>query len=497
MTDLLQAWLSLQALAVAGSLLALGVSRLPVAPADAVRAVRAAVVLTLLLPLAVLAPVGAPYRPPPQVFSAPIDGSLSIGAASAPPAIAADQLDLLALAVAGLLALAVARTARDAWQLGAIVRRAPVLHRVGGVEVRLSAEASSPFAVALPGRAVVVLDPETAAHPADRLVALRHELQHHRAGDPTFAWIGRLLAVLSAGNPLVPRALRELQALEELACDAAVLRRTPARAYADCLLRAARRAPARPLTAGLTASLLHRRITMLTRPALPHARWLPVALAAALATTAWASSGLVDRATPDLTEIARRASGPDLVVPDEDVVRDALAELTASPARRAHLRGALERMADHAPLVDGALDDYGLPRALAAVPIVESGYENLGDGAEGLSYAPGIPGKGLWMFIPATARAYGLRVDDEVDERLDLVLETDAAMRLLSDLHAELGDWGLALAGYNQGAEHVREAIAREGTRDPWELVRRGALNEYAPMVMAAVLVVEEPALAR
>ncbi|MEZ4236367.1 MAG: transglycosylase SLT domain-containing protein [Myxococcota bacterium] len=56
---------------------------------------------------------------------------------------------------------------------------------------------------------------------------------------------------------------------------------------------------------------------------------------------------------------------------------------------------------------------------------------------------------GLWMFIPSTARAYGLQVDDAVDERLDPASVTGAAIALLSDLQ-RYGDWALALAGYNQ-----------------------------------------------
>jgi len=81
------------------------------------------------------------------------------------------------------------------------------------------------------------------------------------------------------------------------------------------------------------------------------------------------------------------------------------------------------------------------------------------------------------------------------DDRLDEVVETDAAMRLLSDLYDEFGDWPLALAGYNQGAGRVRRAIAEQGTRDAWELIESGALNRYAALVMAAAIVIEEPAL--
>jgi membrane-bound lytic murein transglycosylase D len=95
------------------------------------------------------------------------------------------------------------------------------------------------------------------------------------------------------------------------------------------------------------------------------------------------------------------------------------------------------------------------------------------------------------MFIPQTARQYGLRVDEQVDERLDPELETAAAMALLTDLHDEFGDWGLALAAYNKGARAVRKAIHSSDSRSVLRLIELGALSPYAARVMAAALLME------
>jgi soluble lytic murein transglycosylase-like protein len=99
------------------------------------------------------------------------------------------------------------------------------------------------------------------------------------------------------------------------------------------------------------------------------------------------------------------------------------------------------------------------------------------------------------MFVSGTARSYGLRVDAARDDRLDPAKETHAAVKLLSDLYVEFGDWALAIAAYNQGAQTVRLAIRAEGTRDAWTLIERGALNSYLPKVMAAALLLEDPSL--
>jgi len=190
--------------------------------------------------------------------------------------------------------------------------------------------------------------------------------------------------------------------------------------------------------------------------------------------------------------LSRACYHGDLHIPTEDVIASALHRMTQTVEGRSFLHDGMARRADYQELVDVAIAEYGLPRELAAVPLVESGYANLGDGP-GESMAPGAGGAGLWMFIPQTARHYGLQVDGQVDERLDPTKETDAAMRLLVDLYNQFEDWGLALAAYNQGAARVRAAIEAEGTSDVWELTRRGAVNRYAATVMATVLVMEQP----
>lgn len=183
-------------------------------------------------------------------------------------------------------------------------------------------------------------------------------------------------------------------------------------------------------------------------------------------------------------------------VPADVVVQRALSRLTTR-AERFVCRG-LERQPAWAALVHDALDDASLPPLLAAVPLVESGYSNWGapGESESASAAPGtVPGRGLWMFIPETARTYGLVVDGASDERLDPVKETEAAVALLSDLHERYNDWGLALAAYNQGERAVDRAIQEGDSRDVLRLIEAGHLNPYAAQVMAGALVMAEPSL--
>lgn len=371
-----------------------------------------------------------------------------------------------------------------AWACGAAalrrrVRDTPLLRRVRGVEIRAG---SSSWSAWLPGRRVVVLAPH--ASRSDQQLTLRHELQHHRQGDPQWAWVLFGLQVLCAFNPAVHLLARSLRALEELACDAALMARgTSAKRYGAALLRAATPRKGPLAIAFHTPTLLEGRLTLLKKANMTKkemtrrtatARWL---LALGLITC----SGMAVAAELRVPVVQSTAA---FEVPAHPVVDSARGRLDQSMA--GFLSEGLQRYPQWAPMVHAELDAWGLPPELAAVPLIESGYQNLGSYTPGSSAAPGVPGKGLWMFIPSTARTYGLQVNETQDQRLDAVLETRAAAALLSDLYQDFGDWGLALAGYNQGATHVRNAMEVQQTEDWGTLVERGALNNYSALVFAA-----------
>jgi soluble lytic murein transglycosylase-like protein len=142
------------------------------------------------------------------------------------------------------------------------------------------------------------------------------------------------------------------------------------------------------------------------------------------------------------------------------------------------------------PPVSAKRAKYGVPAEFAAIPIVESGYQNLPQ--RGNNHTRGA---GLWQFIPSTARNFGLKVDAQVDERLDIERETDAAMRLLLANKARFNSWELSLLAYNVGENKVQDAINRTGSRDVWTLIDAGVENDTADVakVMAAILIMKNP----
>jgi membrane-bound lytic murein transglycosylase D len=140
-------------------------------------------------------------------------------------------------------------------------------------------------------------------------------------------------------------------------------------------------------------------------------------------------------------------------------------------------------------LVQEILEQNGVPPELYYLGMIESGYASRA--------RSGARAVGIWQFMPATARRYGLRVNKDVDERLDVMRSTRAAARYLRDLKNEFGSWYMAMAAYNCGEGRVRRAVRRHRTLDYWTLARRRALpaetSDYVPKFQAAMKIARNP----
>jgi soluble lytic murein transglycosylase-like protein len=139
---------------------------------------------------------------------------------------------------------------------------------------------------------------------------------------------------------------------------------------------------------------------------------------------------------------------------------------------------------DLLPVIQHTLIANALPPQLSAVVIVESG----GD-ANALSPKGA---RGLWQLMPDTARRYGLRVDAEVDDRLDPLKSTHAAVHYLRDLYDMFHDWSLALAAYNAGENRIQSVMDRTGIRRFTEMADKRLLPsetiQYVPAVLKLMM---------
>ncbi len=133
------------------------------------------------------------------------------------------------------------------------------------------------------------------------------------------------------------------------------------------------------------------------------------------------------------------------------------------------------------PLFEEVLGRYDLPYELKYLPIIESALNPMARSHVGAA--------GLWQFMPATGKLFGLEVNSLVDERMDPLKSTEAACRFLGSMYAIYHDWNLVIAAYNCGAGNVNKAIRRAGgKRDFWSIypfLPRETRN-YVPIFIAA-----------
>jgi membrane-bound lytic murein transglycosylase D len=118
---------------------------------------------------------------------------------------------------------------------------------------------------------------------------------------------------------------------------------------------------------------------------------------------------------------------------------------------RGDFQQSLQRMTKYEQMITDKLDARGMPRELIYLAMIESNFNPT-------AKSP-VKAVGLWQFMSATARQFGLSVGRKVDERKDPAKATDAALAYLDQLHDRFGSWYLAAAAYNSGQGTVSKAL--------------------------------------
>ncbi len=145
----------------------------------------------------------------------------------------------------------------------------------------------------------------------------------------------------------------------------------------------------------------------------------------------------------------------------------------------------LERGAFYEEFIKEELRRQEIPTDLFQLAMIESGFVPTARSRAGAV--------GMWQFMPATGRAMGLRIDNEVDERMDPVRSTRAAVRHLRDLKRSMGSWALAAAAYNAGPGRINRSMRAFDASNFWELAERGDLADetkhYVPRLYAMTVI--------
>ena len=140
-------------------------------------------------------------------------------------------------------------------------------------------------------------------------------------------------------------------------------------------------------------------------------------------------------------------------VPYNEVVRRYILRYVKHSPRQL---ASLQRKAEYYfPIFEDILGKHELPYELCYLPVIESALNPHAHSHMGAA--------GLWQFMPATGKKYGLEVNSLIDERMDPIRSTEAACRFLKALYGIFGDWNLVIAAYNCGPGNVNKAIIRAG----------------------------------
>ncbi|UMY67105.1 MULTISPECIES: lytic transglycosylase domain-containing protein [unclassified Flavobacterium] len=144
----------------------------------------------------------------------------------------------------------------------------------------------------------------------------------------------------------------------------------------------------------------------------------------------------------------------------------------------------IKRAARVFPVIEPILAKNGVPDDFKYLAVIESGLVN--------AVSP-AGARGVWQFMPETAKERGMEVNDVVDERYHLEKSTEAACRYLLDAKAKFGSWTLAAASYNGGVNGVNKQIGIQKVTNYYDLLLTDETSRYVFRILALKEIMQHP----
>ncbi len=136
------------------------------------------------------------------------------------------------------------------------------------------------------------------------------------------------------------------------------------------------------------------------------------------------------------------------------------------------------------PVIEPILAKYGVPDDFKYLAVIESGLIN--------AVSP-AGARGVWQFMPETAKERGMEVTDMVDERYHLEKSTEAACRYLLSAKNKFGSWTLAAASYNGGMTGVTKQIDMQKVSNYYDLLLTEETSRYVFRILALKEIMKNP----
>ncbi|WP_396146483.1 lytic transglycosylase domain-containing protein [Flavobacterium sp.] len=138
------------------------------------------------------------------------------------------------------------------------------------------------------------------------------------------------------------------------------------------------------------------------------------------------------------------------------------------------------------PIIEPILKQYGVPDDFKYLAVIESALTN--------AVSPS-GAKGVWQFMPETAKEKGMEVNEGVDERYHLQKATEAACKYLVAAKQKFGNWTLAAASYNGGMNGVNTKIVEQQVTDYYDLLLTDETSRYVFRILALKEIMKHPEL--
>ncbi|QPH41475.1 lytic transglycosylase domain-containing protein [Pedobacter endophyticus] len=204
------------------------------------------------------------------------------------------------------------------------------------------------------------------------------------------------------------------------------------------------------------------------------------------------SSTITKTDSPKVEKVAKRQSlmaqlnfaDETLPLGDKKVERKMKRILAAHSYKNTQTNLLHKKAAKWFPIIEPILAAYGIPNDFKYLALVESGM------------AGGVSPKGaagIWQFMPGTARSYGLRVNNKVDDRYNLRKSTIAACKYIKEMYKGLESWTLVAAAYNVGDVRLRKQINNQNQDNYYKMKLNRETGGYVYKVISMKQIMEHP----
>ena len=177
-------------------------------------------------------------------------------------------------------------------------------------------------------------------------------------------------------------------------------------------------------------------------------------------------------------------AGEEVPLDDPDIMERFDNELLSNVYFQSNAVKLIKKSKKFFPIIEPILKENGIPDDFKYLAVAESALTN--------AVSP-AGARGFWQFMPATAREYGMEVNDNVDERYEMEMATVAAAKYLKDSKKNFGSWSLAAAAYNAGNAGINREQNRQNEEDYYDLLLNQETSRYLFRILALKTILENP----